>query len=369
MLNELRGRIDELDKEIVSLFEQRMDAARQVGEYKRENGMQTLVPGREDEVLKSRVAMLENKEYSRYTEQLFKELMSLSRELQESRGKAVNASRRAVYCGEPGCYAEEAGDRFFAGSADLKSVHSFSEVFKTVEAGGAEYGILPIENTSTGFIRDVLDLLAEYNCCICGETAITVRHCLLGVRGAHLSDIREVYSHQQGLEQSSEFLDTLPGIKRIPYINTATSARYVAEQADITKAAVAGERAGELYGLDILKKGINQKLINSTRFIIIGKKPYEGADADKVSIAFTLEHRAGTLYRALSHFSAAGLNLLHIESRPLSDKNFEYLFHVDFEGNLRSSRVKDALHAVGGECSILKIFGSYRSINGGGADG
>lgn len=362
MLEKLRKQIDETDKELVRLFEKRMDIAKKVGEYKKEHNMDILNAAREEEVLKSRTALLKNKEYSDYAEDFFKHTMALSRKLQSKIFDCEEKTASVVYCGDAGCYAEEAGDKFFCGKAELFGTRSFDEVFKTVETGGAEFGVLPVENTSTGFIRDVLDLLAVYNCNIVGETEISIHHCLLGLNKAKLSDICEIYSHEQGLAQSSEFLSELENVKTIPYINTATSAKYVAEAGDVSKAAIASERAAKLYGLKILQANINKKNINTTRFIIISKNPCTEKNADKISVAFRLEHKSGSLCRVLSHFSNAGLNLLHIESRPLSDKNYEYLFHVDFSGNLNEGEVKRALSMVKQECTMLKVFGNYASF-------
>lgn len=367
MLNEYRKNIDEIDKKLVKLFEERMDTAKKVGEYKKARNMDVLNSAREAEVLKSRVSLLENKDYAPYAEDFFEHIMSLSRKLQSGIVKNYEDAPSVCYCGDPGCYAEEAGAKFFGEGAKLYGTTSFAEVFKTVETGGVEYGVLPIENTSTGFIRDVLDLLATYNCNIVGETAISIRHCLLGIEGSKLCDIREIYSHEQGISQSSEFLSELTNVKTIPYINTATSAKYVANSGDKTKAAIASERAAILYGLAVLKKNINQKTINTTRFIIISKENTQIKDADKISVAFRLEHKSGSLCRVLSHFSGAGLNLMHIESRPLVDKNYEYLFHVDFSGNLSQECVQEALGKVKGECTMLKVFGNYKSCKQEGA--
>ena len=275
---------------------------------------------------------------------------------------------KVCYCGDPGCYAEEAGVKFFGENASFSGTTSFAEVFKTVETGGAKYGVLPIENTSTGYIRDVLDLMSLYNCSIVGETAISIRHCLLGIEGSRVEDIKEIYSHEQGISQSAEFLSELENVKTIPYVNTATSAKYVAKNGDKTKAAIASERAAKLYGLSVLKKNINQKTINTTRFIIISKENRGVTNADKISVAFRLEHKSGSLCRALSHFSDAGLNLIHIESRPLAHKNYEYLFHVDFSGNLDEDGVKKALEKVKKECTMLKVFGNYKAYKGEGAE-
>ena len=367
-LDELRDEINAVDKEIVSLFEKRMAISKAVGDYKKANNMPVFVPEREAEVIRSRKSWLSDEKLGGAAEELFECIMGLSRSLQndmvssrdfESAEPIKNPS--VAYCGVPGCYAEEAMNKYFAGSQKAVPVSSFAEVFKALDSGKADYGVLPIENTSTGAIDDVLDLLASGGLYVVGQTVIEINHCLLGTADAEISDIKEVYSHAQGLAQSSEFLGTLLGIKQIPISNTALAAKYVSEEKDKTKAAVASAHAGELYSLKVLASGINKKEHNHTRFAIIGKKLEIADDADTVSIAFTLKHESGTLKRAISQFASAGLNLLHIESRPLKDKNFEYLFYIDFSGNLKDKNVKDALIKVENECVTLTVLGNFRA--------
>ncbi len=365
-LDDLRDEINVVDKEIVRLFEKRMAISKAVGDYKKVNNLPVFVASREAEVIKTRQSWLSDKELESSVEELFECIMGLSRSLQNDTvssrdfksAKPVE-NPRVAYCGVPGCYAEEAMKNYFAGSQRAVPVSSFAEVFSALDSGEADYGVLPIENTSTGAIDDVLDLLASGGLYVVGQTVIEINHCLLGTADTEISDIKEVYSHAQGLAQSSEFLSTLSGIKQIPISNTALAAKYVSEEKDKTKAAVASAHAGELYSLKVLARGINKKEHNHTRFAIIGKNLEIAEDADTVSIAFTLKHESGTLKRAISRFASAGLNLLHIESRPLKDKNFEYLFYIDFSGNLNDKRVKDALIKVENECVTLTVLGNF----------
>ena len=219
---------------------------------------------------------------------------------------------------------------------------------------------MPVENTSTGAIDDVLDLLGTAGLYIVGQTVIEINHCLMGLPDAELSELREVYSHPQGLSQSRDFLKTLENIKQIPYYNTAASAKLVKDEQDKSKAAVASRHAAELYGLKILAEGINQKDNNHTRFAVIGKHLEIADEANVVSIELTLKHESGALKRVLSQFAQAGLNLLHIESRPLADKNFEYRFFIDFDGNLKNDGVQDALQKAKSDCLTLRVLGNYK---------
>ncbi len=366
-LDELREKINQTDWELVKLFEKRMDLCRAVGEYKRANGLPVLNQARENEVIKTRQSWLENPDYAESAEELFTCVMGLSRKLQHQRVYARKlecaepvAHPRVVYCGVPGCYAEEAAKKYFDHQQDMLSCESFAEVFEILRRGQADYGVVPVENTSTGAIDDVLDLLAGGGLFIVGQTVLEINHCLLGACGAKISDIREVYSHPQGLAQSKEYLDTLTQAKKIPYYNTAAAAKLVSETKDKTKAAVASEYAADLYSLEVLARGINRRENNHTRFAVIGRALEIPKDADTVSIAFTLPHKSGTLKRVLSEFAQARLNLLHIESRPLADKNFEYLFFIDFSGNLKNPEVLDALEKVRDECLTLLVLGNFK---------
>lgn len=367
-LDELREQINRTDRELIRLFEQRMDIARAVGDYKRERGLPVFVAEREAEVIRSRREWLENPAYADAAEELFECIMGLSRKLQHQTVPAPEIPAadpvedpKAAYCGVPGCYAEEALKKYFGAEAETVSVTSFAQVFETLRSGKADYGVVPVENTSTGAIDDVLDLLAPGGLYIVGQTVIEINHCLLGVPGAALSDVREVYSHPQGLAQSREFLNTLPGVKQIPAYNTAAAAKYVSEEGDRSKAAVASRYAGKLYGLEPLAESVNSLDNNHTRFVVIGRRFEIAEDADTVSIAFTLPHKSGTLRRVISQFAAAGMNLLHIESRPLAERNFEYLFFIDFSGNMRNPAVTDALEKVRSECLTLHVLGNYRA--------
>jgi chorismate mutase/prephenate dehydratase len=236
---------------------------------------------------------------------------------------------------------------------------TFGEVMQAIKEGEAEFGVLPIENSSTGTLSDIFDLLSEYNNFIVGEHHVKIEHNLWGIPGSKLSDIRNVYSHRQGLLQCSEFLKQHPEIKPIEGGSTAGCARLILEKNDITQAAIASKRAGEVYGLNLLLPSIHNEDHNTTRFIIISGKKMYLKGASRTSICFELPHKSGSLYHMLSHFIYNNINMTKIESRPVTGKAFAYRFFVDIEGSLDNPSVKNALHCISEEALEMKILGCY----------
>ena len=219
--------------------------------------------------------------------------------------------------------------------------------------------MLPIENSTAGIVNDSYDLLEEYDNYIVGEQIISVQHALLGMPDAEISDIKTVFSHPQGLMQCAKYLDEHRDWKQISVLNTAVAAKKVADEKDKTQAAIASTLAAKQQGLKVLDQGINRSEHNSTRFVIVTNQPIFRKDAEKVSICFEVTHESGCLYNVLSHFIFNNLNLCRIESRPIPDRNWEYHFFVDFEGNLNDSAVKNALRGIREEALNMKILGNY----------
>ena len=227
-----------------------------------------------------------------------------------------------------------------------------------IDEGSADFAVLPIENSTAGIVSEIYDLLVEFENYIVGEQIIKIEHCLLGVPGAKIEDIKTVYSHPQSLMQSSKYLAD-HAWQQISMQNNAFAAKKVADEKDKSQAAIAGEHAGKIYGLEVLEKGINQSGSNSTRFIIVTNQKIFKKDAQKVSICFEVAHESGSLYHMLSHFIYNNLNMTKIESRPIEDRNWEYRFFIDFEGNLADSSVKNALRGLRDEARNMKILGNY----------
>ncbi|MBE7022239.1 MAG: prephenate dehydratase [Ruminococcaceae bacterium] len=364
MLNELRKQIDSIDSQMLALFEARMDVAKQVGAYKKERNLPIFVPEREQAVIESRVSALKNPEYAELTADFFNHVMQLSRRLQASDGPApivelAQEEPRVAYLGRPGSFSEEALFKFFPKARQAVAAETFAGIFKHLKDDRVDYGVLPIENTSTGTITEVLDLLCAHDFYIIGEAVLKVNQNLAALPGTRLSDVRRVYSHPQALAQCADFLNTLPDVQKIPLESTADSAHFVAAQTDGQSAAVVSKRAADLYGLAILKEAIQGNDLNTTRFVVIAKERKTNPKSNKISLVFTLPHESGSLHNVLSCFARHGLNLLYIESRPLPGRNFEYSFYTDFTGTPGGIEEQTAIDEIRGLASSLRILGCY----------
>ncbi len=372
-LLELRGQIDDIDAKIVELYEQRMEISRQVAEYKIGTGKKVFDRQRETEKLE-RVKALTHNEFNRHgIEELFEQIMSMSRKLQYqllaehgSLGKLPfigvdeleTQKARVVFQGAEGAYSQAAMMQYFGDRINSFHVDTFRDAMSAIDEGSADFAVLPIENSTAGIVSEIYDLLQEYENYIVAEQIIHIEHCLLAVPGTRMSDIRTVYSHPQSLMQSARFLQNHDW-RQISMQNNAFAAKKVAEDGDRTQAAIAGEHAGRIYGLEVLQRGVNQSGTNSTRFIIVTNQKIFRKDARKVSICFEVPHESGSLYHMLSHFIYNNLNMTKIESRPIEGRNWEYRFFIDFEGNLSDSAVKNALRGLRDEARNMKILGNY----------
>ena len=367
-LESLRRKIDEVDAVIVQAFEKRIQIAEEIARCKIERGLPVLDRGREAEVLKKREEMLFDKRLCGDIDRLYELLMSMSRAYQRrvvgkhaAEKKNCSGSGKVGYSGIRGAYADMARNRYFGEQMQAVGYQGFEDVFAAVESGEIEFGVLPIENSYAGSVQQVYDLLEKYDVAITGEQLIHISHALLCVPGASIDDIEEVYSHDQGLMQCAEFLDHYPQWRRIPYYNTAASAEYVSKTGDPSKAAIASEYAGKIYGLEPLEKNINTSGENTTRFIMIGRTEKADGSGNKASISFVLEHKPGALAYILNVFAERGLNMVKIESRPLKHRTFEYRFYVDFAGDELQEQIEKAIDGISRYCSQLKLLGIYEN--------
>ena len=372
-LLKLRGQLDGIDARIVELYEKRMDLCRQVAEYKIANGRKVFDKVREEEKLRTVKALTHNDFNSQGVEELFEQIMSMSRKLQYriltehgSSGRLPfigvdsldTGTARVVFQGAQGAYSQAAMVQYFGEQVKSFHVDTFRDAMRAIDEGSADFAVLPIENSTAGIVSEIYDLLVEFENYIVGEQIIKIEHCLMAVPGTALEDIRTVYSHPQSLMQSARFLNSF-GWQQISMQNNAFAARKVAQDKDKHSAAVAGEYAAELYGLEVLKKGVNQSSTNSTRFIIVTNQRIFLKSAKKVSICFEVPHESGSLYHMLSHFIYNNLNMNKIESRPIEGRNWEYRFFIDFDGNLSDSAVKNALRGLREEARNMRILGNY----------
>ena len=372
-LLELRARIDAIDEQIVELYEKRMDISRQVAEYKVSAGKKVFDRQREAQKLEKVKSLTHNGFNAQGIVELFEQIISMSRKLQyQLLAESGNLGRlpftemdgletkkaRVVFQGAEGAYSQEAMMQYFGDGITSFHVETFRDAMDAIDEGSADFAVLPIENSTAGIVNEIYDLLQEYENYIVGEQIIRIEHCLLGVPGAQLSDIRTVYSHPQSLMQSSRYLAGHDW-QQVSLQNNAFAAKKVAGDRDKAQAAVASKHAGEVYGLEVLAKGVNNSGDNSTRFIIVTNRKIFRQDAGKISICFEVPHESGSLYRMLSHFIYNNLNMTKIESRPIEGRNWEYRFFVDFEGNLADSAVKNALRGIRDEARSMKILGNY----------
>lgn len=289
----------------------------------------------------------------------------------EYQGEQIN-NKEQIYCtkqcklkvgfqGTVGSFSEQALVEYFGEQVDVYPVNQFKDVFNDLKNGKIHYGVLPIENSSTGAITEVYDLLREYGLYIVGSTCVKVDHNLLGVKGTKIEDIKEVYSHSQAFKQSSGFLNKNNNWTLIPYYNTAISAELIKNENCKYKAAIGSKKASEVYGLDIIKANINNSNNNYTRFIIIGKNLEIKNDNDTISIVISSPHKAGALYNSLRVFKENNLNMIRIESRPVIKRPWEYFFYIDFQGNLDDNTVKEAINYIQSNSSYFKILGNYKN--------
>ena len=373
-LMECRKRLDKIDQEIVRLFEERMSVCKQVAEDKIRSGKAVYDGEREKQKLLAVQELAHGAFNKDAVREVFAQLMTISRryqygllaehgkfgttgftEVEEIKKDGV----RVVFQGVEGAYSHAAARKFFGPETAVYHVPEFEDTMREVESGRADYAVLPIENSTAGFVINNYDLLSKYSNYIVGEVYVPVEHVLLGCPDAKLSDIKRVYSHPQALMQCSDYLNARKDWSQISVLNTAAAAKKVMEEKDKSQAAIASHTAGELYGLKELACGINNAKGNTTRFLVLANRPVYGKHASKISVTFEIPHISGSLYNILGNFIFNGVNMVMIESRPIPEKTFEYRFFVDIEGSLSDASVQNALNGLKEEASFMRILGNY----------
>ena len=377
-LKELRGQIDEIDDQLVKLFCQRMDIAAQVAQYKKEQGLPILMPAREREKLQD-VSQKAGPEMAGYTRTLYTMLFELSRSYQSklfggsqalynSITKAIDSTPKLfpqsamVACqGVEGAYSQLACEKIFANPM-IMYFKTFDGVFQAIDQGLCKYGILPIENSTAGSVTKVYDLMIQHNFYIARTFRLKVDHNLLANPGAKLEDIQEVYSHEQAINQCSAFLHSLKGVNVVPVANTAVAAEMVAASGRKDVAALSSRSCMELYNLKNLAASVQDKGNNRTRFICISKNMEIYPGSDKTSIMMVLSHKPGALYKVLARIYSLGINVTKLESRPIPDREFEFMFYFDLETSIYSDQFAELMCELESLCEEFKYLGSYTEV-------
>lgn len=373
-IEDLRKQIDKIDSKMLELFEERMQRSRDIARYKQERSLPIFDAKREKDVLDDRISQICDQGLKNSARTFFLTLMDLSKDEQRSvsqqetcdqldekkQGKQQAMQDQTVaFQGIKGAYGEEALFGYFGENQKAIEMPSFGAVIESVLSKKAEFGVLPIENSKTGSVIEVHELLIKHRCFIVGEVLVKIDHCLLAKKNTSIENIKKVYSHTQGIQQCSEFLSSYPEWEKIPYFNTAISAKMVADCDDDSIAAIASKNAAKQYGLEVLREGINDSKDNYTRFIIISSERNHHEN-DKISVLLHIKNSSGSLFNSLQPFAKQGINLYRIESRPSPGKNWEYLFFIDFEGKLCDEKIKIAIAELEKQSVSCRVLGEYK---------
>lgn len=377
-LIELRKQIDKIDDRILELFSERMDISGRIAEVKAKSG----IPVRDSERERQKLLDVSDKsdeELSSYAVMLFSLIMELSRsyqerllnptsELKEKILSAIEATdnlftqQAVVACqGIEGAYSQLACEKFFK-LPNIMYFTTWDGVFSAIENGLCRYGVLPLENSTAGTVNRIYDLMMRYNFSIVRSVRLKIDHNLLAKKGTSISDIREIYSHEQALTQCSDFIKKLGNVKITVCENTAVAARMVSQSDRSDVAAISSSHCAGICGLNNLASSIQDQDNNYTRFICISKNLEIYPGADRTSIMMILPHRPGSLYRVLACFYALGINLVKLESRPLPSREFEFMFYFDLETSIYSKEYAELMCRLSTLCEEFKYLGSYSEI-------
>lgn len=374
----LREKINNIDNQIIELFKQRMETALSVAQYKKDNCLPVFDPMRERELL-DRISNLAGEDLDVYSRVLYETIMTVSKSYQyrylneeNSLTSSIKAAventskmfpqKALVACqGVEGAYSGIACKKLFK-YPTISYFKTWQDVVNAVEKGFCKYGILPIENSTAGSVNRVYDLMAEHNFYIVKSFRLKINHCLLGNQGASLENIKEIYSHEQAINQCSEFLREHSNIKVNICENTAVAAKMVKESGRTDIAAISSEKCRDLYGMFLISDEVQNKDNNFTRFICISKDLEIYPGADKTSFVLTLPHEPGALYHTLARFYALDINVNKIESRPMQNKDFEFMFYFDMTASIYDDSFYEILEQLKNECEHFQYLGSYQEV-------
>ena len=378
-IKDLREQIDAIDNEMTDLFGKRMKRAEEIAKYKTENNL-PVHDGERERKLLARVYDRADSEIAGYTKVLFTTVMDLSKSYQNKKlitssplvEKIKNAvantekvfpARARVACqGVEGAYSQKACDKMFQ-LADITYVNTFANVFSAVESGLCDYGIVPLENSTAGSVNQTYDLLAKHDFFIVRSLKMQVNHVLVGKKGVSLDGVKEIYSHEQAINQCSSFLKSLKGVKITVCANTAIAAQMVALSNRQDVAAISSYDCLEQYGLIAIKEKIQDTDSNFTKFICISKNLEIYPGANHTSVVFSTAHKPGALYNVMARLSALGINIVKLESRPIVGKDFEFLFYFDLDAPVYSNEFIYLISELENQVQGFKYFGSYSQIN------
>ena len=377
-LKDYRLQLDRIDNQLLSLFVERMNISAEIAVWKQKNNLPVLDARREKEKLRQ-MEEQSPEELSEYTIALFSLIMELSRSRQNRIRHPVSLETEAienalrntpqlfpekaiVACqGVEGAYSGIACEKLFA-RPSIFYFSTFDAVFSAIEKGLCRYGVIPVENSTAGSVNAIYDLMLRHDFRIVRSARIKVDHNLLAKPGTEIGDIREIYSHSQAIAQCSAFLQNFPNVKVIPCENTAVAAKMVSESSDPHTAALSSRVCSKLYSLEILKPDIQDSGNNHTRFICISKDLEIYPGADRTSLMMVLPHEPGSLYKVLSRFYALGINQIKLESRPLPERSFEFMFYFDLETSVYSPKFIQLMGELGNLCEEYEYLGSYSEV-------
>ena len=377
-LQDYRKKIDEIDAQLTALFTERMQTAAQIAAYKKEHGLSVLDAGRERQKL-SEIAKLVPEEFEDATLSLYSLIFELSRgyqnrllganaELPKKIEEAIETTpqlfppKAIVACqGVEGAYSQQACEKLFR-TPNVFYFSTFDAVFSAIEQGFCQYGVIPLENSTAGSVNKVYDLMTKHKFSIVRSVRLKVDHALLALPGTKLGEIKEIYSHEQAISQCAQFLQKLGDVKIIRCENTAAAAKFVAESGRRDIAALAARSCVGLYGLECLKASVQDQGNNYTRFICISKKLEIYPGADRTSLMMVLPHKPGSLYKVLSRFYALGVNLNKLESRPMPERNFEFMFYFDLDTSVYSPQFIQLMGELQSISEEFSYLGSYSEV-------
>lgn len=361
-LDTCREEINRIDSEMARLFEERMETAARIAEYKKEHGLSVRDTARETELIDKNRALIKNGELEGYYVQFLKSTIDVSCKYQER----IMGGAKVTYCGTKGAYAYAAAKRMFP-DATLTEYPDFADAYKAVESGEYDCAVIPIENSYAGEVGAVMDLMFSGSLYVNQIIDIPISHCLIAPKGATRETVKKVVSHVQALEQCSEYIREA-GYETETYSNTALAAKYVSELNDTSVAAIASVETAELYGLTVLDKDINDNKNNTTRFAAFSRAKNRGAagvrrDDENFILVFTVQNEAGSLAKALNIIGAHGFNMRNLRSRPMKELQWSYYFYLEAEGCINTENGSDMLRELSAVCAKLRMVGSYYADN------